>query len=223
MATFPFENLLSGVKKLWTVPTGADADNAAVTKNPILIGGRFSTTPATRHDGDVTTLETDSTGRLLTVLSGRKAQIAIANSAPATTVVNTTGQETITFAASAGSIATLVHLHINIPAIVGSTGNHRLEIYLGTIAPSNLILDAQVVGTNLIRVNPFGIQNTPTYSTPTPAQGDQAWRDFLTSNGIKFGNAAANLLTIRYSNTTNTDQTGTRTYAVRSVEEAVTW
>jgi len=73
--TTTFSEILTGVKKLWTVSTGADADNAAVTKNPILIGGRYSTTPATRHDGDVTTLETDSTGRLLTVVSGSKTTL----------------------------------------------------------------------------------------------------------------------------------------------------
>jgi len=75
VATFPFSNLIEGIKKIWTVPTGADADNAAVTKNPVLIGGRFSTTPATRHDGDVATLETDSTGILLTKLSGSKMDL----------------------------------------------------------------------------------------------------------------------------------------------------
>lgn len=43
---------------------GVAADNAAVSGNPVLSAGRYDTSPATRGDGDVATLQLDSVGRL---------------------------------------------------------------------------------------------------------------------------------------------------------------
>jgi outer membrane receptor protein involved in Fe transport len=48
---------------------GKAADSAAVSGNPVLTAGLYSVTPATRHDGDVTTLQTTATGALLTSTS----------------------------------------------------------------------------------------------------------------------------------------------------------
>jgi len=49
---------------------GAVADSAAKAGNPLQIGGIYSTTPATRHDGDVVAWEMTSTGSGLVQLSG---------------------------------------------------------------------------------------------------------------------------------------------------------
>jgi len=49
---------------------GAVADSAAKAGNPLQIGGIYSTTPATRHDGDAVAWEMTSTGSGLVSLSG---------------------------------------------------------------------------------------------------------------------------------------------------------
>lgn len=49
------------------VPTGAAADNAARVGNPFLMGGGYNTTLPTYDNGDQTTFQTDSRGRLYIV------------------------------------------------------------------------------------------------------------------------------------------------------------
>ncbi len=44
--------------------TGNAADHAAVSGSPVLMAGRYDITPATRDDGDVTTLQLNSAGEL---------------------------------------------------------------------------------------------------------------------------------------------------------------
>ena len=62
-------------------PTAADvtavgkaADDAAATGNPVLLAGRFDTTPATRQSGDAVTLQTNATGALRTELTGSNVE-----------------------------------------------------------------------------------------------------------------------------------------------------
>ena len=75
MANFPLSNLLDGTKKLWSVVTGAAADDAAASGNPMLVAGKYSETPAIRHDGDVVTQQMTADGAALVSLSGSKMEL----------------------------------------------------------------------------------------------------------------------------------------------------
>jgi hypothetical protein len=69
MATFPLSDLYNAVAtniKAYFV-NGPAADDAAATGNPVLIAGRFTTAPATRHSGDAVALELTATGQVKTV------------------------------------------------------------------------------------------------------------------------------------------------------------
>lgn len=76
MANFPLSNLLDGTKKIWSVMTGAAADDAAASGNPMLVAGKYSATPATRHDGDVVTQQMTADGAALVQLSGSNIEQA---------------------------------------------------------------------------------------------------------------------------------------------------
>jgi len=89
MATFPFSNILDGTKKLWSVVTGAEADHAAATLNPVKVAGKYTVTDPAYHDGDITTLRTNVKGEQIVQLSGSKMELygaAIGNRPAANTV-----------------------------------------------------------------------------------------------------------------------------------------
>ena len=56
------------------ITVGKAADNAAANGNPVLFAGKYNTTPATRDEGDVVTLQTDAQGNLLTKLTGSNVE-----------------------------------------------------------------------------------------------------------------------------------------------------
>lgn len=64
-------NWITGASASKPIIQGAAVDNAAKAGNPLQIGGIYSTTPATRHDGDAVAWEMTSTGAGLVSLSGR--------------------------------------------------------------------------------------------------------------------------------------------------------
>lgn len=114
MSLFPLSNLTDGTKWLWTkIAGGKDADNAALTVNPIPIGGRYSTTPATRGNGDAVTWEMSATGSGLVQLSGRYLKKGILKSFLASAVL--TGVTSYAYGSTgSGSVSTVVPLDISL-------------------------------------------------------------------------------------------------------------
>ena len=212
MATFPFSNLIEGIKKIWTVPTGADADNAAVTKNPVLIGGRFSTTPATRHNGDVATLETDSTGRLLTVVSGRKMKVTpiVATS---TTTIAPAGTETITISPTTGYMVTnILVMKIYESVISGATtGSHEISLYLDS-AIYGFVITATCAYNKILNLYKSGYGTDITVFPIVVGDYISVIKD------VKF--SASTPLKIKYTNGTDANSTS-RLYYFVVLEEAV--
>lgn len=125
MANFPLSNLLDGTKKIWSVMTGAAADDAAASGNPMLVAGKYSATPATRHDGDVVTQQMTADGAALVQLSGSKVVDAvIAKDGTVSTEIDFSDSKYLSFLMPAGwDAATLT--------IYGSaeTGGTKVAIY----------------------------------------------------------------------------------------------
>lgn len=146
--TTTFSEILSGVKKLWTVSTGAAADNAAKSGNPIQIGGIHSTTPATRGDGDAVAWEMTSTGSGLVTLSGRNITREII-----ATAITTTAITNITFT-NAAIFKNAKVLHVLASNSLKDAGGASLPVKIafnnsgikftdGTYAMQNVIKTAQ--------------------------------------------------------------------------------
>jgi len=118
-----------------------------------------------------------------------------------TTQVNATnGVDTQTFLATAGCIARLLHLGIYIPAIAGSTRNHSIHVTLGTNDDyeEERLFSITIFGTSdiSIKTEDSWIYKDIVFDSTTPLQ-------------------------VKYLNTTNTNQTGTRFIYLIYQEEAV--
>lgn len=116
-----------------------------------------------------------------------------------TQVAATNGTDIKTFYAQAGHIARLKYIGINVPAIANSTGNHKLEVTVGTdvVFEEEKLFTRTIQGTSEISIKSeidSGIYDI-VFDETTPLQ-------------------------VKYTNNTNTTQAGTRFIYLIYEEEA---
>ncbi|MDP3949921.1 hypothetical protein [Microbacterium sp.] len=146
-------------------------------------------------------------------LQGRKAapQTVAADSSATVNASGGTNEQTIT--PTSGHMARLTNLYVAIPAIAGSTGNHAIAVYRGTsIARTGAaIVTRAATSTLTIQAN---VLLAGTFTAPLTA--DQLQRNLL---GLWFDGTVS--LVIRYTNDSDTNQTGARSIQATYVEEAI--
>lgn len=93
----------SGSGSSSTTVQGAAADDAAAVGNPVLVGGKYETTPNPVEDGDASFFKVDTTGRLLVNTNGNINVAATATTRPANTTAYT-ANDSISNNGTAGSV-----------------------------------------------------------------------------------------------------------------------
>jgi len=195
------------------ITVGKAADNAAVSGNPILLAGRYSTTPATRDNGDVVTLETDATGSLLTKLTGSKALVRVIM-ADSTVTLGTSQSEIISITPTAGYKAKVINMFIYSPIPTGgTTGTHEFNCHFGSSVNQRAFNIKTAYNKELLISG-----NAPSSTVDTKTPNNDA---IINSNIQKIEFTVAEPLKIQYKNDTGATQTFSRNIRLVVIEEAI--
>lgn len=147
-----------------TTPTGASAtmvqgpaaDDLAVVGNPIVIAGKYEATLNVVETGDVSTLKTDTVGRLITAEGGVYPYSAIALIAGSGNVANASAAATLT-----GGAATTVYLAGFEITGSGATAGLPVQVTVAGLLGGSRIYTYNFAVGALIGNNPLVVEFAP--------------------------------------------------------------